>query len=39
MFNSYDDQLETVFENGKLVRYQSFSGIRQNTEYLFNKSL
>ena len=39
MFNSYDDQLETVFENGKLVRYQSFNKIRQNAEYWFNKSL
>ena len=29
MFNSYIDSLETVFENGKLIREQTFDEIRK----------
>lgn len=29
MFNSYLDSLETVYENGKLMREQTFSEIRK----------
>lgn len=29
MFNSYEDQLETVFENGELKRFQTFEDIRE----------
>lgn len=36
MFNSYVDQLETVFEDGELIRFQEFDEIRKIAKSWFN---